>query len=49
MSAGPVGGEVLSALIVAVHARVPVQTMRQMICTFPTFHRAIEAALDNLE
>lgn len=48
-STGPVGGEVLSALIVAVHARVPVQTMRQMICTFPTFHRAIEAALDNLE
>ena len=26
-----------------------VQTMRQMIYTFPTFHRAIEAALDDLD
>jgi len=48
-SAGPVGGEVLSALVVAVHARVPVQTMREMIYAYPTFHRAIEAALADLK
>jgi pyruvate/2-oxoglutarate dehydrogenase complex dihydrolipoamide dehydrogenase (E3) component len=47
-SAGPVGGEVLSALVVAVHARVPVPTMRQMIYAYPTFHRAIEDALAEL-
>jgi pyruvate/2-oxoglutarate dehydrogenase complex dihydrolipoamide dehydrogenase (E3) component len=47
-SAGPWGGEVLSALAVAVHARVPVQRLREMIYAYPTFHRAIEAALDAL-
>jgi len=48
-SAGPVGGEVLGALVVAVHARVPVQSMRQMIYAYPTFHRAIEDALAALK
>lgn len=47
-SAGPMGCEVLSALVVAVHTRVPVQTMRQMIYAYPTFHRAIEDALADL-
>ena len=47
-SVGPWGGEVLSALAVAVHARVPVQRLREMIYAYPTFHRAIEAALDEL-
>ncbi len=47
-SAGPWGGEVLSALAVAVHAGVPVQRLREMIYAYPTFHRAIEAALDEL-
>jgi pyruvate/2-oxoglutarate dehydrogenase complex dihydrolipoamide dehydrogenase (E3) component len=47
-SVGPWGGEVLSALAVAVHARVPVQRLREMIYAYPTFHRAIEAALDDL-
>jgi pyruvate/2-oxoglutarate dehydrogenase complex dihydrolipoamide dehydrogenase (E3) component len=47
-SAGPWGGEVLGALAVAVHAAVPVQRLRQMIYAYPTFHRAIEAALDAL-
>jgi pyruvate/2-oxoglutarate dehydrogenase complex dihydrolipoamide dehydrogenase (E3) component len=47
-SAGPAGGEVLSALTVAVHARVPVQRLREMIYAYPTFHRAIEAALADL-
>ena len=47
-SVGPWGGEVLSALAVAVHARVPVQRLCDMIFAYPTFHRAIEAALDEL-
>ena len=44
-SAGPYGGELLGALAVAVHGDVPVQRLREMIYAFPTFHRAIEAAL----
>ena len=47
-SAGPAGGEVLSALAVAVHAAVPVQRLRRMIYAYPTFHRAIEDALAEL-
>lgn len=47
-SAGPTGGEVLSALAVAVHARVPVDTLRHMIYAYPTFHRGIEDALRDL-
>jgi pyruvate/2-oxoglutarate dehydrogenase complex dihydrolipoamide dehydrogenase (E3) component len=47
-SAGPNGGEVLSALVLAVHARVPVARLREMIYAYPTFHRAIESALDSL-
>lgn len=44
-SVGPMGGEVLSALVVAVHARVTIAQLRSMIYAYPTFHRAIEAAL----
>ncbi len=47
-SAGPAGGEVLSALTVAVHAEVPLATLRSMIYAYPTFHRAIQAALADL-
>jgi pyruvate/2-oxoglutarate dehydrogenase complex dihydrolipoamide dehydrogenase (E3) component len=47
-SAGPMGGEVLSALTVAVHAEVPLATLRSMMYAYPTFHRAIEAALADL-
>ena len=47
-SAGPVGGEVLSMLIVAVHAKVPVATLETMITAYPTFHRALEDALRDL-
>jgi pyruvate/2-oxoglutarate dehydrogenase complex dihydrolipoamide dehydrogenase (E3) component len=47
-SAGPVGGEVLSALAVAVQARVPIDTLRHMIYAYPTFHRGIEDALRDL-
>jgi pyruvate/2-oxoglutarate dehydrogenase complex dihydrolipoamide dehydrogenase (E3) component len=48
-SAGPNGGEVLGLLALAVHARVPVAQLRSMIYAYPTFHRAIEAALAALE
>jgi len=47
-SAGPVGGEVLGALAVAVHGRVPVAELRAMIYAYPTFHRGIEDALRSL-
>lgn len=48
-SAGPAGGEVLGLLTLAVHARVPLQTLRTMIYAYPTFHRGIEDALNALE
>ncbi|MDX3850834.1 NAD(P)/FAD-dependent oxidoreductase [Streptomyces sp. AK02-01A] len=47
-SAGPAGGEVLYGLNVAVHAEVPVERLQHMIYTYPTFHRAVEAALGAL-
>lgn len=47
-SAGPTGGEVLGALSVAVHAEVPTQSLKSMIYAYPTFHRAIEDALREL-
>jgi len=45
---GPAGGEILGFLAVAVHAAVPVDTLRSMIYAYPTFHRAIESALADL-
>lgn len=47
-SAGPAGGEILGALAVAVRARVPVAELRHTIYAYPTFHRAIEAAVGEL-
>jgi len=47
-SAGPVGGEVLSMLTLAVHAEVPVSKLQGMIYAYPTFHRSVEAALMDL-
>jgi pyruvate/2-oxoglutarate dehydrogenase complex dihydrolipoamide dehydrogenase (E3) component len=47
-SVGPWGGEVLSPLVLAVHAAVPTQRLREMIYAYPTFHRAIEDALRDL-
>ncbi|MFN2614288.1 MAG: NAD(P)/FAD-dependent oxidoreductase [Actinomycetota bacterium] len=44
-SAGPGGGEVLAMLTLAVHAEIPVRTLRTMIYAYPTFHRGIEDAL----
>ncbi len=45
----PAGGEIIGALAVAVHAEVPVQRLREMIFAYPTFHRAIEATLAELD
>jgi pyruvate/2-oxoglutarate dehydrogenase complex dihydrolipoamide dehydrogenase (E3) component len=47
-SAGPMGGEVLSMLSLAVHAAVPVQRLTEMIYAYPTFHRAVADALSQL-
>jgi pyruvate/2-oxoglutarate dehydrogenase complex dihydrolipoamide dehydrogenase (E3) component len=47
-SAGPVGGEVLSMLTLAVQAQVPVRQLREMIYAYPTFHRGVEDALNDL-
>jgi pyruvate/2-oxoglutarate dehydrogenase complex dihydrolipoamide dehydrogenase (E3) component len=47
-AAGPHGGEVLGALSVAVHARVPITTLESMIYAYPTFHRGILEALKAL-
>jgi len=47
-SVGPWGGEVLSMLTLAVHARVPVSTLRTMIYAYPTFHRGVQDALRDL-
>jgi pyruvate/2-oxoglutarate dehydrogenase complex dihydrolipoamide dehydrogenase (E3) component len=45
---GPAGGEVLGFLALAVHARVPVSVMRDMIYAYPTLHRGIEPVLGDL-
>jgi pyruvate/2-oxoglutarate dehydrogenase complex dihydrolipoamide dehydrogenase (E3) component len=47
-AAGPAGGEVLSMLVLAVHAAVPVTRLREMIYAYPAFHRAVEDALADL-
>ncbi|GAA2751211.1 NAD(P)/FAD-dependent oxidoreductase [Kitasatospora cinereorecta] len=47
-SAGPAGGEMLYGLAVAVQAEVATARLRHMIYAYPTFHRAIEAALADL-
>ena len=44
-SMGPMGGEVLAMLTLAVHARVPLGTLRSMVYAYPTFHRAVDSAL----
>lgn len=44
----PAGGEVIGLLATAIHAEVPVSTLRGMHFAYPTFHRTIESALDDL-
>lgn len=45
---GPAGGEILSMLVTAVHAEVPIATLRHMHFAYPTYHRAVETVLDDL-
>jgi len=45
---GPAAGEICSMLTLAVHAEIPVATLRTMIYAYPTFHRTIESALADL-
>ncbi|MGP3976770.1 dihydrolipoyl dehydrogenase family protein [Streptomyces sp. 8N114] len=47
-SAGPMGGEVLYGLAVAVRATVPTATLRDMMFAYPTFHRSVLEALNGL-
>jgi pyruvate/2-oxoglutarate dehydrogenase complex dihydrolipoamide dehydrogenase (E3) component len=47
-SVGPAGGEVLGALSLAVHAEIPVSTLRSTVWAYPTFHRGIGDALNAL-
>jgi pyruvate/2-oxoglutarate dehydrogenase complex dihydrolipoamide dehydrogenase (E3) component len=47
-SVGPSGGEILSMLTTAVHAEVPVATLKTMHFAYPTFYRAVETALAQL-
>jgi len=49
VSAGPIGGDVLGLLTVAVRAQVPLHLLRNMIYAYPTFHRAVEDALRDLD
>ena len=44
----PYGGEVLGLLAAAVHAEIPIPTLRGMHFAYPTFHRVIEVALRDL-
>jgi pyruvate/2-oxoglutarate dehydrogenase complex dihydrolipoamide dehydrogenase (E3) component len=45
---GATGGEVLGLIAAAVHARIPLATLRGMHFAYPTYHRAVESALDDL-
>jgi pyruvate/2-oxoglutarate dehydrogenase complex dihydrolipoamide dehydrogenase (E3) component len=47
-SVGPHGGEVLGLLTLAVHAEIPITTLRSMIYAYPTFHKGVEDALNEL-
>ncbi len=47
-SVGPTGGEILSMLSTAVHARVPTDVLREQVLAYPSFHRAVSAVLDDL-
>jgi len=45
---GSAGGEILSMLATAVHAEIPLTTLRSMHFAYPTYHRAVESVLDDL-
>ncbi len=45
---GESGGEILSMLEAAVHAEIPVTTLRSMHFAYPTYHRALEHVFKEL-
>lgn len=47
-SVGPHGGEVLGMLALAVHAQIPIATMKSMIYAYPTFYKGVEDTLNEL-
>ena len=47
-SVGPHGGEVLGMLALAVHAEIPIATLRSMIYAYPTFYKGVEDTLNEL-
>lgn len=49
ISAGPTGGEVLGLLQLAIQLRATTAELKRLIFAYPTFTRAIEAALDDLD
>ncbi len=46
---GSAGGEILSMLALAVHAETPLATLKSMHFAYPTFYRAIETVLGDLQ
>ncbi len=46
---GEAGGEILSMLEAAVHAEIPIATLRSMHFAYPTYHRALEHVLSELD
>jgi pyruvate/2-oxoglutarate dehydrogenase complex dihydrolipoamide dehydrogenase (E3) component len=47
-SMGPHGGEVLGLLSLAVHEATPIARLQSMIYAYPTFHKGIEDAVNQL-
>jgi pyruvate/2-oxoglutarate dehydrogenase complex dihydrolipoamide dehydrogenase (E3) component len=45
---GSMGGEVLSMIVTAIQARVPIATLAEMHFAYPTFHRALQPVLREL-
>lgn len=45
---GSSGGEVLSSVVTAIHAEIPIGTLAEMHFAYPTFHRALQPVLRDL-
>jgi pyruvate/2-oxoglutarate dehydrogenase complex dihydrolipoamide dehydrogenase (E3) component len=45
---GPTGGDLIAMLAMAIHAKVPLSTVRGMHFAFPTYHGSVMTALDDL-
>jgi pyruvate/2-oxoglutarate dehydrogenase complex dihydrolipoamide dehydrogenase (E3) component len=47
--AGPMGGEILAVLSLAVHAQIPVTSLETMIYAFPSLHETVKSAVLDLQ